>query len=312
MEKKIPLIAVVGPTASGKTALAVSLAKRFHGEVISADSMQIYKQMNIATAKPTVEEMDGVPHHLIDCLDLSQKFSVADYTALAHQKAAEIYARGHLPILAGGTGLYIDSVVNNISFSEIRTDEELRKELTRLAEEKGADYLLEELNRFDPESAKRLHPNNLSRIIRAIEVYRLTGITMTEHQRRSRLTPSGYDAVMIGLDFHDRQKLYDRINLRVDRMFADGLLEEAREILSNKNLGTARQAIGYKELQHYFDGQESLEEAIQKIKQETRRYAKRQLTWFRRNPNIHWIYVDCCRDFADVSEQAALLLNFIE
>ena len=312
MEKKIPLIAVVGPTASGKTALAVSLAKRFHGEVISADSMQIYKQMNIATAKPTIEEMDGVPHHLIDCLDLSQKFSVADYTALAHQKAAEIYARGHLPILAGGTGLYIDSVVNNISFSEIRTDEELRKELTRLAEEKGADYLLEELNRFDPESAKRLHPNNLSRIIRAIEVYRLTGITMTEHQRRSRLTPSGYDAVMIGLDFHDRQKLYDRINLRVDRMFADGLLEEAREILSNKNLGTARQAIGYKELQHYFDGQESLEEAIQKIKQETRRYAKRQLTWFRRNPNIHWIYVDCCRDFADVSEQAALLLNFIE
>lgn len=312
MEKKIPLIAVVGPTASGKTALAVSLAKRFHGEVISADSMQIYKQMNIATAKPTVEEMDGVPHHLIDCLDLSQKFSVADYTALAHQKAAEIYARGHLPILAGGTGLYIDAVVNNISFSEIRTDEELRKELTRLAEEKGADYLLEELNRFDPESAKRLHPNNLSRIIRAIEVYRLTGITMTEHQRRSRLTPSGYDAVMIGLDFHDRQKLYDRINLRVDRMFADGLLEEAREILSNKNLGTARQAIGYKELQHYFDGQESLEEAIQKIKQETRRYAKRQLTWFRRNPNIHWIYVDCCRDFADVSEQAALLLNFIE
>lgn len=312
MEKKIPLIAVVGPTASGKTALAVSLAKRFHGEVISADSMQIYKQMNIATAKPTVEEMDGIPHHLIDCLDLSQKFSVADYTALAHQKAAEIYARGHLPILAGGTGLYIDSVVNNISFSEIRTDEELRKELTRLAEEKGADYLLEELNRFDPESAKRLHPNNLSRIIRAIEVYRLTGITMTEHQRRSRLTPSGYDAVMIGLDFQDRQKLYDRINLRVDRMFADGLLEEAREILSNKNLGTARQAIGYKELQHYFDGQESLEEAIQKIKQETRRYAKRQLTWFRRNPNIHWIYVDCCRDFADVSEQAALLLNFIE
>ena len=312
MEKKIPLIAVVGPTASGKTALAVSLAKRFHGEVISADSMQIYKQMNIATARPTVEEMDGVPHHLIDCLDLSQKFSVADYTALAHQKAAEIYARGHLPILAGGTGLYIDSVVNNISFSEIRTDEELRKELTRLAEEKGADYLLEELNRFDPESAKRLHPNNLSRIIRAIEVYRLTGITMTEHQRRSRLTPSGYDAVMIGLDFQDRQKLYDRINLRVDRMFADGLLEEAREILSNKNLGTARQAIGYKELQHYFDGQESLEEAIQKIKQETRRYAKRQLTWFRRNPNIHWIYVDCCRDFADVSEQAALLLNFIE
>lgn len=312
MENKIPLIVVVGPTASGKTALAVSLAKRFHGEVISADSMQIYKQMNIATAKPTVEEMDGVPHHLIDCLDLSQKFSVADYTALAHQKAAEIYARGHLPILAGGTGLYIDSVVNNISFSEIRTDEELRKELTRLAEEKGADYLLEELNRFDPESAKRLHPNNLSRIIRAIEVYRLTGITMTEHQRRSRLTPSGYDAVMIGLDFQDRQKLYDRINLRVDRMFADGLLEEAREILSNKNLGTARQAIGYKELQHYFDGQESLEEAIQKIKQETRRYAKRQLTWFRRNPNIHWIYVDCCRDFADVSEQAALLLNFIE
>ena len=312
MEKKIPLLVVVGPTASGKTALAVSLAKQFHGEVISADSMQIYKKMNIATAKPTEAEMGGVPHHLIDCLDLSQKFSVADYTALAHQKAEEIHERGHLPILACGTGLYIDSVVNNILFSEIKTDEALRKELGWLAAERGAEYLLEELRQFDPESAQRLHLNNLPRIIRAIEVYKLTGVTMTEHQRRSRLKPTGYQSIIIGLDFQDRQKLYDRINLRVDRMFADGLLEEAKEILSNKNLGTARQAIGYKELQHYFDGQESLEEAIQKIKQETRRYAKRQLTWFRRNPDIHWIYVDCCRNVEEVSEQAALLLNFIE
>ena len=214
--------------------------------------------------------------------------------------------------MAGGTGLYIDSVVNNILFSEIKTDEALRKELGWLAAERGAEYLLEELRQFDPESAQRLHLNNLPRIIRAIEVYKLTGVTMTEHQRRSRLEPTGYQSIIIGLDFQDRQKLYDRINLRVDRMFADGLLEEAKEILSNKNLGTARQAIGYKELQHYFDGQESLEEAIQKIKQETRRYAKRQLTWFRRNPDIHWIYVDCCRNFEEVSEQAALLLNFIE
>lgn len=312
MDRKIPLVAVVGPTASGKTALAVSLAKRFHGEVVSADSMQIYKQMDIATAKPTQAEQEGVPHHLLDFLELSQRFSVADYTALAHQKIREIDNRGKLPILAGGTGLYIDSVVNNISFSEIKTDESLRGELERLADERGAEYLLEELRQFDPESAQRLHPNNLTRIIRAIEVYRITGMTMTEHQLRSRSAPAVYRSVLIGLDFQDRQKLYERINLRVDRMFADGLLEEAEAILSNPSLGTARQAIGYKELQHYFDGRESLEEATAKIKQETRRYAKRQLTWFRKNPNIHWIYVDCCRNFDEISEQAASLLKFIE
>ncbi len=267
MDRKIPLVAVVGPTASGKTALAVSLAKQFHGEVVSADSMQIYKQMDIATAKPTQAEKEGVPHHLLDFLELSQRFSVADYTALAHQKIREIDKRGNLPILVGGTGLYIDSVVNNISFSEIKTDETLRGELERLADEKGAEYLLEELRQFDPESAQRLHPNNLTRIIRAIEVYRITGVTMTEHQLRSRAAPAAYRSVLIGLDFKDRQKLYERINLRVDRMFADGLLAEAEAILSNPSLGTARQAIGYKELQHYFDGSESLEEATAKIKQ---------------------------------------------
>ncbi len=303
-EKQIPLAVVAGPTASGKTALAVELALRLGGEVISADSMQIYKGMDIATAKPTAEEMRGVPHHLIGFLDPAEAFSVADYAALAHRTIRKVYERGRLPILAGGTGLYIDAVTDNLSFAEIETDGALRAELKRLAEERGGKYLLEELREVDPESAARLHPNNLARIIRAVEVYRLTRIPMSEHQRRSRLTPQIYRTVMLGLNFRDRQKLYDRIDLRVDRMLEAGLLEEAEQVLAQDSLKTARQAIGYKELIPYFAGEDSLSEAVGRIKQESRRYAKRQLTWFRRNERISWIYSDECQDMEEIVTKA--------
>ncbi len=310
-EKQIPLVVVAGPTASGKTALAVELALRLGGEVISADSMQLYKGMDIATAKPTAAEMRGIPHHLLGFLEPSEAFSVADYATLAHQTIKEVHDRGRLPILAGGTGLYIDAVTENISFAEIKTDGALRAELTRRAEEEGAERLLEELRGFDPAAAERLHPNNLTRIIRAVEVYRLTGISMSEHQRRSRLTPQIYQTVMLGLEFRDRRKLYDRIDLRVDRMLEAGLLEEARRVLSQDGMKTARQAIGYKELVGYFAGEESLGEAVARIKQESRRYAKRQLTWFRRNEKIHWIYPDDCQNMekivADALEKVKVL-----
>ena len=303
-EVKIPLVAVAGPTASGKTALAVELALRLGGEVISADSMQIYKGMDIATAKPTAAEMKGVPHHLIGFLEPTEEFSVADYAVLAHRTIRAVHERGKLPILAGGTGLYLDAVVNNISFAEIETDGALRAELIRLAEEQGAECLLEELRTVDPESEARLHPHNLARIIRAVEVYRLTGIPMSEHQRRSRLTPRLYRTALLGLNFRDRQRLYDRIDLRVDRMLEAGLLEEARQVLAPDRLKPARQAIGYKELAPYFAGEETLAEAVGRIKQESRRYAKRQLTWFRRNERINWIYIDDCQNMEEIVAKA--------
>ncbi len=303
-EDKIPLVAVAGPTASGKTALAVELALRLGGEVISADSMQIYKGMDIATAKPTAAEQKGVPHHLIGFLEPTEEFSVADYAVLAHRTIREVHERGKLPILAGGTGLYLDAVVNNISFAEIETDSALRAELAGLAREQGTECLLEELRAVDPESAARLHPHNLARIIRAVEVYRLTGIPMSEHQRRSRLTPRLYRTALLGLNFRDRQRLYDRIDLRVDRMLEAGLLEEARQVLAQDSLKTARQAIGYKELIPYFAGEETLAEAVGRIKQESRRYAKRQLTWFRRNERINWIYIDDCQNMEEIVAKA--------
>lgn len=290
--EQIPLAVIVGPTGSGKTALSVKLAKEFGGEIVSADSMQIYKEMRIATAKPTPEEMNGVPHHLIGFLDCSEPFSVADYVDLAGKAVRKIHERGKLPILVGGTGLYVSSLVDNISFQEIISDPSLRKELlARLATE-GGEALLNELWEFDPDTAESLHPNNGNRIVRAIEVYRLTGVTMSEHQRRSRQDPSPYKPCILGLSARNRQVLYDRINLRVDLMMKEGLLEEAREILSRREMKTAFQAIGYKELKGYFDGSCSLEESVETMKRETRRYAKRQLTWFRRDGRIHWLYLD--------------------
>lgn len=301
---KQPLIVICGPTASGKTALSIALAKTIGCEVVSCDSMQIYKGMTVATAKPTPEEMDGVPHHLIDFLDPSDSFSVADYVLLAHKTIEDIGNRGMIPLVCGGTGLYINSLVDNVTFDDSCSSTELREELLELAKEKGNGYLFEMLRKFDPESAERFHENNLTRIIRAIEVYKTTGKTISEFNRISKDKGSPYDTVMIGINYRDRQKLYDRINLRVDMMLQNGLLEEAGEVLSNDELKTSFQAIGYKELTPYFSGEATLEECIDKLKMESRRYAKRQLTWFRRDERINWIYADECSSFEEVVAKA--------
>ena len=304
MERKIPVICVSGPTASGKTALAVKLAKKYSGEVVSADSMQIYEGMDIATAKPDAEEMGGIPHYLIGFLPPSHTYSVAQFTEDAARIIKDIDSRGKTPILAGGTGLYVDSLLNNITFSESSADEFLREQLREKAQREGAESLIEELRQFDPESAERIEPNNIKRVIRAIEIYRTTGITMTEHNIRSRSIESPYDAVKIGLKAKDRQYLYDRINLRVELMVQKGLIEEAKEVLSKPCSPTAKKAIGYKELVPYLNGESTLNEALEELKKQTRRYAKRQLTWFMRDKNIRWFDIDTYDNsedlFADV------------
>ena len=291
-KNKIRVAAVVGPTASGKTALGVEIAKAFGGEVISADSMQIYKGMDIATAKPTVEEMQGVPHHLIDFLDRGISFSVADYVDLAGKAIADVSGRGRLPVIVGGTGLYISSLLENVKFADIECDPKLREALEKEAAERGNEVLFERLKGYDPETAAELHPNNLVRVIRAIEVFELTGKKLSEYKAESKLEETPYDSVIIGLTYSDRQKLYDRINLRVDIMVQNGLVEEARAVFESGNMKTAGNAIGYKELIPYFENKLSLDECIEKIKMETRRYAKRQLTWFRKNAEIQWIMLD--------------------
>ena len=292
MENKPKLIAVLGPTASGKTSLAVELAQKYHGEVISADSMQIYKGMSIATAKPDLTEMKGVPHHLMDFLDPEEVFSVSDYVRLANSAAHDIISRGHLPILCGGTGLYVRSFLENVQFSDEQKDPVLRATLNERYHTEGGEKLIEELRSFDPETAEKLLPSNSKRIIRAIEIYRLTGITMSESIRRSKQKPPVYDVIAVGITYADRQKLYDRINKRVDCMMKAGLLEEAKLFYASKIGTTAAAAIGYKELKPYLDGEKTLEEAIEHLKQETRHYAKRQLTWFRRDAYINWIEAD--------------------
>ncbi|MBQ8134537.1 MAG: tRNA (adenosine(37)-N6)-dimethylallyltransferase MiaA [Clostridia bacterium] len=304
-EKK-KLIAVVGPTASGKTALAVKLAQHYDGEVISADSMQIYKAMTIATAKPTPDEMQGIPHHLIDFLEPSESFSVSEYVKLANKAAEDILSRGKLPILCGGTGLYVRSFLENVQFSEEESDPSLREELIKRYKTEGGEKLIEEIRTFDPKTAKKLLPSNSKRIIRAIEIYRLTGVTMSESVKRSKSVPLPYDFMALGITYADRQKLYDRINQRVDIMIKNGLLEEAVEFFASDIGNTAAAAIGYKELKPYLDGKVSFEEAAEHLKMETRRYAKRQLTWFRRDEYIRWIEADCCHD---IFQEAIKLTN---
>lgn len=289
--KRIPVVAVIGPTASGKSDLAVEICRRFGGEVVSADSMQIYKGMDIATAKPTEEEKKNIPHHMMDFLDNSEDYSVALYQQASSECIADIHSRGLLPVVCGGTGLYVDTLLNNVKLSEDSCDEELRRSLLKRAEDEGADKLLEEVRAFDPEYAEKLHPNNIKRIVRALEVYKTTGTTMTEQTELSKQA-SPYDVCFIGLDAENRQFLYDRIDRRVDIMFERGLENEAREYLASANGSTSAQAIGYKELRPYIDGEISLEEAEENLKRATRRYAKRQLTWFRRNERINWLLID--------------------
>ena len=308
---KIPLIAVVGPTASGKSRLAVELALNWNGEVVSADSMQVYRGMDIGTAKPVPEEMRGVRHHMIGFADPSRPFSVADYVRLAGQCIAEIDKRGKLPILAGGTGLYVRSLLKNTRFAETERDEALRARLFERAEREGPESLVTELESFDPQSARRIDPHNIPRLVRAIELYRTTGVTMTDHLRRSRLVPSPYDACVIGLAFRDRRKLYARIDARVGRMLEAGLVEEARAVLARPDAQTALQAIGYKELAPYFRGEITLAQAAETIKRETRRYAKRQMTWFRRDEDVRWIHVDDYPEFGGVVSAANQIVGRI-
>ncbi len=285
--EKMPLVVLFGPTASGKTSLAVEMAKLLDGEVVTADSMQVYKHMNIGTAKPTVEEMEGIPHHLIDIAEPDENFSLAQYVEAAHACIRDVVSRGKMPIMAGGTGLYIDTVVQNISLSEEVRDESYRKELLAFAEQNGNEPLMEELAKVDPESSERLHLNDTKRIVRALEVFRATGIPQSEHIRRSKEQESPYEAYKFCIMPSDRAMLYDRINLRVDLMFEAGLLDEVK-FLYDKGIDerfTSMQGIGYKEVLDFFRGRCDLENAKENIKQSTRRYAKRQVSWFKREEN---------------------------
>lgn len=307
----IPLVAVVGPTASGKTDLAIAIAIKYGGEIISADSMQIYKTMDIGTAKPTIDEMRNIPHHMLDIVEPSRRFSVADYVVMARDVIKDVDARGKLPVLAGGTGLYVSSLVDNIEFGETETDQKLRIELEAAAREQGGQALLDKLAEFDPETAGKLHPNNVGRIIRAIEVYKTTGVAMSEMQRRSRSRPSPYKLCMIGLTCSDRAVLYGRINRRVDKMIESGLKDEVERLIKNgadKDC-TSMQAIGYKEMAEHLRGMISFDEAVETIKRETRRYAKRQLTWFRRDTRIQWIDIDTQDSYEKICKTA---FNFID
>lgn len=306
-EIKIPLILICGATASGKTGLGVEIAERYNGEVISADSMQIYKKMNIATAKPTKEEMRGIKHHLIDYVEPYESYSVADYVKKARNTIVDIYSRGKIPVMVGGTGLYINSVLENIEFGEENSSQELRDELNKRIETEGKEVLLKELAKFDPQTAERIGLASARRIVRAIEVYRTTGKTMTQFIAESKLKPSPYNDVRIGLSCEDRQNLYDRINRRVDLMVEMGLIEEAKEFLKNDYSSTSTKAIGYKELEPYFAGEITLNEALENLKRETRRYAKRQLTWFRRDEKINWIFSDVPSSKSLVEQAVAII-----
>lgn len=303
--QKIPLIAVVGPTASGKTGLGIELALEYGGEVISADSMQIYKGISIASAAPNDSETRGIKHHLVEFLNREDSFSVADYVNLADKTICDVFSRGKQPILVGGTGLYVNSLVDGIEFIEQETDIKLRTELEEEMEKVGAEEMLRRLSVFDPEAAEKLHPNNRRRIVRAFEVYKTTGITQTQQNAISRQKGSKYNSILIGITYYDRDILYNRINTRVEKMLESGLLEEAKTTLTLSIGEGAMQAIGHKELHRYLRGEVSLQQAVETLKTETRRYAKRQLTWFNKRDDINWIYAD--RE--DVLERAKEIIN---
>lgn len=290
--KKQKIICVVGPTASGKTELGISLCKHFGGEVISADSMQIYRDMHIASAAPDSSEMQGVRHHLIEFLDYGTAFTVADYVKAARENISEISARGKIPVIVGGTGLYINSLVNNVEFIENPADIKLREQITAEFDRAGGAKMLRRLSEIDPCAAAKLHENDRRRIIRAFEIYESTGNTKSFNDEQSVKNESPYAALIIGVTYRNRELLYERINRRVDIMLEKGLLEEAK-IAFDKNLDCgAVQAIGHKEFFGFFKGESSLDEAVENLKRSTRRYAKRQLTWFNKDGRVKWIYKD--------------------
>ncbi len=290
MKKKT--VVVVGPTASGKTTLGIHICKKFNGEVISADSMQIYKGMSVSTAKPSQEEQQGIPHHLIDILDITEKYSVNSFCKDAKKVFDKIYENNKLPVIVGGTGLYVDSFLSNTTFLEEASSETVREQLKSELDKNGIDYLYSRLKTVDPEAAEKIHPNNTVRVLRALEVYLTTGKTITEQARLSHMIETDIEPLYIGITYKDREKLYERINKRVDVMVDTGLWDEAEAFFKSEPSLTALNAIGCKELKPYFDGIKNKDECIEDLKRSTRRYAKRQLTWFKRNENIHWVYPD--------------------
>ena len=305
-KKKHPVLAVVGPTATGKTALGVALAERFGGEIISADSMQLYKGLTVGTAKVTPEETHGIPHHAVDLLEPDQPFSVADFTALASRLEADLSARGKLPILVGGTGLYVQSFLYGVRFTAEKTPDGLREQLAAELKEKGPAAMYAELQAADPEAAAAIHPNNQVRVLRALEHYRATGKKLSEQKAASLPPEKPYRSLILGLDFPDRAQLYRRIDLRVDRMMEQGLLDEAKLVYDNRGrFKTAAQAIGYKEFFPYFAGGSDVGPCVEKLKQASRNYAKRQLTWFRHMEDVVWLDASA----PDVQERAAQLTN---
>lgn len=295
MSVKTPKILVItGPTATGKSALGIAMAKEHKGEIVSADSMQVYKGLDIGTAKITFQEMQGVPHHMLDIADPQEAYSVARYVQDASACVDDILSRGKLPILVGGTGLYIDSLISGRDFAGGEPSQQMRDQLNEKYKTLGGEALLRELGEIDPRRAEKLHPSDSKRIIRALEVFYTTGKTISQHDLETKRIPPRYDACMIALAFKDRQKLYERIDRRVDKMLDEGLVQEVKNLL---NVGlapksTAMQAIGYKEICAYLEGKTSLLAAVELIKQESRRYAKRQMTWLRRNPAVDWILLD--------------------
>lgn len=290
MKKKDKVIAVVGPTASGKSELALQLAEELNGEIISADSRQIYKEFDIATAKPAREEMRGIPHHMLDIVEPTQEFTVADFADGAHKCIEKIIKRGKVPIIAGGTGLYFRTLLQDFDLPRVEPDKELRAELENFVRENGVEALYNMLLELDPASAQKIHPNNSVKIIRALEVTKILGMPMSQAQG---IKEAPYEVEWIGLNTQNRQNLYDRINQRVDKMCEKGLVEEAKNLFQKYGaLKIMMETIGYKELYPYFQDEIALEEALDNIRQNSRRYAKRQLTWFRANPDIHWFEID--------------------
>ena len=305
------IVCVVGPTACGKTTLGVLLAKRYGGEVVSADSMQIYRGMTIGTAAPTAEEMDGVPHHMIAVADPAEQWSAARYAQAAIPIVDDILKRGKLPILVGGTGLWLDAVVQGREFAPGQAGGAVRRELEAQLAAEGMEPLLQELRRVDPESAARLHPADTKRILRALEVYRETGETITAHDERTRSLPPRYDAVWLGLRFADRENMKALIDRRVDAMVRSGLEEEVRALLQSglPPSATAWQAIGYKEFLGVLEGTATMEQAVAEVKLRSRQYAKRQLTWLRRNPAIHWMEWEKERNFEQALQLSTEILT---
>ena len=293
MEERKKIIVICGPTASGKTGLSLVLAEKFGGEIISADSMQVYKKLDIGTAKATKEEQAAAKHHLVDFMEPSEPYNVEIFTRLARKKIEEICSRGKIPLIVGGTGLYIESLVNGISFTEQNSDKSVKKQLEQQLAENGKEWMHAELVKIDPDYAATVHPNNAVRVMRALEIFYTTGVTMTQQIAASKPKEKPYDVLFLATGFLDRAKLYENIDKRVDIMAELGVLEEAEYVYRNRDsFVNSAAAIGYKEFFPYFDGTATLEECIDTLKKSSRHYAKRQLTWFNRMEDINWLYVD--------------------